>query len=116
MIADLEGDDQRQSGRIEANEKEMRPGSGSSDHLGHDVRYGISSMDDGPRRPQGTLDKIKTFLVDKGVEERGIVPRPEDERESLSRWRYLPQFTMWAAWNTNILTVSLPRSPGHVSV
>ncbi|ORX39149.1 putative cytosine-purine permease [Kockovaella imperatae] len=72
-----------------------------------EVEYGVSSLED--RRDEarpGKWDRLKAFLVDKGIEERGIVPRPEDERETLTAWRYLPQFTMWAAWNTNILTFS----------
>lgn len=52
------------------------------------------------------MQRCSDVLVKHGVEERGIVPLAEDEREELSGWKYLPTFTIYAAWNTNILTFS----------
>lgn len=73
---------------------------------------------------KGRVERVSDFLVEHGVEERGIQPRPEDvsaedrvdgvedmtlteiqERERLSWRSYFPQLTFWAALNTNILTV-----------
>ncbi|KAK8853231.1 hypothetical protein IAR55_003933 [Kwoniella newhampshirensis] len=54
----------------------------------------------------GMYRKGMDILVEHGVEERGIDPRPEDERDELTTWSYLPQFTLWAAFNTNILSFS----------
>ena len=82
-----------------------------SGHSGAEEDFGTSSMRDRRQESRTRWERMKAFLVDKGVEERGIVPRPEDERETLSAWRYLPQFTMWAAWNTNVLTVSQASGP-----
>jgi hypothetical protein len=69
----------------------------------------------------GAVGKFMDLLVEYGVEERGIQPRPEDvgticesrknklteeqERDELNWKTYLMQFTFWAALNTNILTV-----------
>ncbi|KAL7421288.1 hypothetical protein Q5752_004173 [Cryptotrichosporon argae] len=55
---------------------------------------------------KGAANRAMELLVEHGVEERGIQPRPEDERDTLSMWSYFPQFTLWAAMNTNILTFS----------
>lgn len=61
-------------------------------------------------RPRGRLrrgyDQVADTLVEYGVESRGIQPRPEDDRDELNVWAYFPQMTIWAAWNTNILTFS----------
>ncbi|OWZ36052.1 cytosine-purine permease [Cryptococcus neoformans c45] len=54
----------------------------------------------------GVAKRTMDILVEHGVEERGIDPRPENERDELNKWTYLPQFTLWAAWNTNILSFS----------
>jgi len=62
------------------------------------------------RRRRGILGAGQRFmdlLVEHGVEERGIQPRPEDERDILKWSTYLLQFTFWAALNTNILTVGI---------
>lgn len=78
-----------------------------------------------PSRWRSLVSRAQVKLKDSGVEDRGIIPRTEEvsfsahghqfgeviliserqEREPLSAWGYLPQFTLWAAWNTNILTV-----------
>ncbi|KLT45343.1 putative cytosine-purine permease [Cutaneotrichosporon oleaginosum] len=55
---------------------------------------------------RGRAVRTMDFLVEHGVEERGIQPRPEDEREPLGWRSYLPQLAFWAAMNTNILTFS----------
>ncbi|OCF38120.1 cytosine-purine permease [Kwoniella heveanensis CBS 569] len=54
----------------------------------------------------GLAKKGMDILVEHGVEERGIDPRPEDDRDELTIWSYLPQTTLWAAFNTNILSFS----------
>ncbi|KAL1407679.1 hypothetical protein Q8F55_007112 [Vanrija albida] len=54
----------------------------------------------------GTAYRAMDFLVEHGVEERGIQPRPEDERERLSTWSYVQQYVFWSALNTNILSFS----------
>ncbi|ODN73175.1 hypothetical protein L202_07738 [Cryptococcus amylolentus CBS 6039] len=63
------------------------------------------------RRPEqggvvGMAKRTMDILVEHGVEERGIEPRPEHDRDELNIWSYLPQSTLWAAWNTNILSFS----------
>lgn len=45
-------------------------------------------------------------LVKHGVESRGIEPVPEEDRVELKWWIVVPQFTLWSAANTNILTFS----------
>lgn len=57
-------------------------------------------------RLRRAYDKVSETLVEYGVESRGIQPRPEEERDELTMWSYFPQMTIWAAWNTNILTFS----------
>lgn len=54
----------------------------------------------------GLFWRTMGFLVKHGVEERGIQPVPEDERVELRWWTVIPQVTLWAAANTNILTFS----------
>ncbi|WVQ84503.1 hypothetical protein IAT38_006655 [Cryptococcus sp. DSM 104549] len=54
----------------------------------------------------GVAKRTMDILVEHGVEERGIDPRPEDDRDELTLWSYFPQFTLWAAFNTNILSFS----------
>lgn len=49
---------------------------------------------------------LMAVLIKYGVEERGIQPVPEDERAELKWHTVLPQATLWAAANTNILTFS----------
>lgn len=49
---------------------------------------------------------MMAILIKYGVEERGIQPVPEDERAELKWHTVLPQATLWAAANTNILTFS----------
>ncbi|KAL7409200.1 permease for cytosine/purines, uracil, thiamine, allantoin-domain-containing protein [Mrakia frigida] len=46
------------------------------------------------------------FLIRNGCEARGIQPVRVEDRSTLTRWSYLPQATLWAAANTNILTFS----------
>ncbi|WVO14282.1 hypothetical protein L204_101914 [Cryptococcus depauperatus] len=60
----------------------------------------------GKSRPRRVMKKIIDFLVKHGLEERGIEPRPEEDCDKLTRWSYLPQYTLWAAFNTNILSFS----------
>lgn len=66
----------------------------------------------------GKAERAMDFLVEHGVEERGIQPRPVDvgrerrgitdlqERERLGWRTLLPQLAFWGALNTNILSVS----------
>lgn len=73
---------------------------------------------------RGAAGRAMDFLVEHGVEERGIDPVPEDvsglcssadcwreadsrvqERIELKWWSMIPQFTLWAAANTNVLSV-----------
>ncbi|GMK55769.1 hypothetical protein CspeluHIS016_0208250 [Cutaneotrichosporon spelunceum] len=55
---------------------------------------------------RGRLNRLMDFLVQHGVEERGIQPRPEHEREPLTWRSYMAQTAFWAAMNSNILTFS----------
>ncbi|WVR07675.1 hypothetical protein IAU60_004717 [Kwoniella sp. DSM 27419] len=54
----------------------------------------------------GLAKKGMDVLVEHGVEERGIDPRPEEDRDELTVWSYFPQTTLWAGFNTNILSFS----------
>ncbi|ORY33085.1 putative cytosine-purine permease [Naematelia encephala] len=90
---------------------DLEEGSGGAPELGLGSEAGMYGYDPfGNQRDyrgfRGMIRRVTDLLVHYGVEERGIVPRPEDEREDLSTWSYLPQFTLWAAFNTNILTFS----------
>ncbi|KAK6909431.1 hypothetical protein I203_103449 [Kwoniella mangroviensis CBS 8507] len=76
-----------------------------------DYRYDEEAAANGRYRkyPNGVVGLAKRgmdVLVEHGVEERGIEPRPEDHRDTLTIWSYLPQTTLWAAFNFNILSFS----------
>ncbi|KAJ9127808.1 hypothetical protein QFC24_000091 [Naganishia onofrii] len=50
--------------------------------------------------------RLMQLLVKNGVEARATEPVPEEERAELKWWSLIPQFTLWAAANTNILSFS----------
>lgn len=54
----------------------------------------------------GIVGKAMGWLIRNGVEARGIQPVRAEDRAVLTKWSYLPQATLWAAANTNILTFS----------
>ena len=54
----------------------------------------------------GPFGKAMGWLIRNGCEARGIQPVRVEDRIILSNWSYLPQATLWAAGNTNILTIS----------
>lgn len=54
----------------------------------------------------GVVGKAMGWLIRNGCEARGIQPVRVEDRATLTRWSYLPQATLWAAANTNILTFS----------
>ncbi len=61
------------------------------------------------------LQKTMDVLIRNGVEERGIEPVPEGDRVELLWWTVIPQWTLWAAANTNILTVCIESYPSIAS-
>ncbi|GHJ85628.1 hypothetical protein NliqN6_2030 [Naganishia liquefaciens] len=55
---------------------------------------------------KGKAQRLMQVLVKHGVEARATEPVPEEERAELKWWSLVPQFTLWAAANTNILSFS----------
>lgn len=66
----------------------------------------VAEDDLGTRADESLMRRCMRFLAENGVEGRGVQPVPEDERVPLKWWSVIPQFTLWAAANTNILTFS----------
>ncbi|KAI5454614.1 hypothetical protein NCC49_003507 [Naganishia albida] len=81
-------------------------GQGEDGYAGKADEEGQYSSPAQTLRSRTKIQRVKDLLVEHGVEARATEPVPEEERADLKWWTLIPQFTLWAAANTNILSFS----------